>query len=77
MTREQECIKELCELVDRVTENAKKHDLSLVRPPRGACGCDQYIGLPPLCRIRDDIFSRYEDIISGAFEAANRKEEKT
>lgn len=62
MTREQACIKELYELVDRITENARKHDLSLLRSPRGASGCDMYQGLPPICRIRDDILNRYEDI---------------
>lgn len=69
MTREQMCIKELYELVDKVTENARKRDLSLIRPS-GAGGCDRYMGLPPICRIRDDITGRYEDIIYGAFKAA-------
>lgn len=63
MTREQACIRELYELVDKITENARKHDLSLLRLGRGANGCDMYQGLPPICRIRDDIFNRYEDII--------------
>lgn len=66
MTREQMCIKELYELVDKITENARKRDLSLIRPS-GIGGCDMYMGLPPICRIRDDILERYEDVIHGAF----------
>lgn len=62
--RTYQCIKELYKLVDKITENARKHDLSLLRVPRGASGCDMHQGLPPICRIRDDILSRYEDIIS-------------
>ena len=66
MTREQACIKELYELVDKITENARKRDLSLIRPCSGASGCDMYQGLPPICRIKDDILQRYEDIITTA-----------
>lgn len=65
MTEEQKCIVELFKLIDLVTENAKKRDLSLIRPS-GAGGCDMYLGMPPICRIRDDIFSRYEEIIYAA-----------
>ena len=61
-TKEKACIRELYELVNQVVENALKHDLSLLRNRGGASGCDMYQGLPPICRIRDDIFNRYEDI---------------
>ena len=67
MTREQKCIKELYVLVDKIAENACKHDLSLIRVHRGASGCDMYQGLPPICRIRDNILDKYEEIISDAF----------
>ncbi len=67
MTREQACIKELYELVDRIAENARKHDLSLLRQPRGGSGCDMYQGMPPICRLKADIEDRYEDIIFEAF----------
>lgn len=67
MTKEQCCIRELYDLVDKIAENARKHDLSLLRVHRGASGCDMYQGLPPICRIRDDILQRYEDIIAKAF----------
>lgn len=69
MTREQKCIKELYELVDKITENARKHDLSLLRVRGGASGCDMYQGLPPICRIRDSVLDKYEDIIADAFRA--------
>ena len=69
MTREQKCIKELYVLVDKIAENACKHDLSLIRVHRGASGCDMYQGLPPICRIRDSILDKYEEIISDAFRA--------
>ena len=69
MTREQKCIKELYVLVDKIAENACKHDLSLIRVHRGASGCDMYQGLPPICRIGDSILDKYEEIISDAFRA--------
>lgn len=67
MTREQECIKELYELLDKVAQNAKKRDMSLIRAYRGASGCDMYQGLPPICRILDSIFNKYDDVIELAF----------
>ena len=63
MTREQQCIAELYSLIERIEDGARRHDLSLLRVPRGACGCDMYQGLPPICRVKDDILNRYEDII--------------
>lgn len=66
MTKEQECIAELWTLLTRIEDGAYSHDLSLLRAPRGASGCDMYQGLPPICRITDDILERYEDIINAA-----------
>lgn len=74
MTREQVCIKELYELIDKITENARKRDLSLIRPHSGASGCDMYQGLPPICRIRDDILDKYEDIIYEALREYEKEE---
>ena len=70
MTREQECIVELYTLLERIENGSRRHDLSLLRVPRGATGCDMYQGLPPICRAMDDILGRYEDIIT---EALNMK----
>lgn len=66
MTKEQKCIAELWTLLTRIEDGAANHDLSLLRVPRGASGCDMYQGLPPICRIADDILERYEDIINTA-----------
>lgn len=66
MTREQECIVELYTLLERIENGARHHDLSLLRVPRSATGCDMYQGLPPICRIKDDILNRYEEIICEA-----------
>lgn len=70
MSREQECIAELFMLVDNITEQAIKRDLSLFRRA-GASGCDIYQGMPQICRKRDDILHRYEDIIYEATKTQN------
>lgn len=62
----QHCIVELYTLLERLEDGARHHDLTLLRVPRGATGCDMYQGLPPICRVMDDILSRYEDIITGS-----------
>lgn len=64
MTKEQECIIELYMLLERIEDAARHHDLSLLRVPRGASGCDMYQGLPPICRVLDEIRSKYDDIIT-------------
>lgn len=69
MTKEQKCIAELWALLNRIENGARSHDLSLLRAHRGASGCDMYQGLPPICRLTDDILGRYEDIISAAVNA--------
>lgn len=67
MTKEQACIVELFTLLQRIEDGARKHDLSLLRVHRGASGCDMYQGLPPICRIKNDILDRFEDVINEAF----------
>lgn len=69
MTREQKLIKELWQLVETITDSAEKGDLSFLRIPRGAQGCDAYMGCPLISRVRDDIADRYVDIIRDAFKA--------
>ena len=71
LTREQCCIVELFEIIDKITEDARNHDFSLLRA-RGIGACDMYQGLPFICRIRDDILDRYEDIINDAFRESER-----
>lgn len=65
MTREQECVKELCLILDDITEKAKHNDFSLFRVS-GISGCDRYQGQPPICRIRDAVFEKYDDVICDA-----------
>ena len=67
MTKEQACIVELFTLLQRIEDGARNHDLSLLRVPRGASGCDMYQGLPTICRINNDILDRFEDVINEAF----------
>ena len=67
MTREQCCIMELFQIIDKITEDARNHNFSLLRTFGGASGCDMYQGLPPICRIRDAVLDKYEDIINDAF----------
>lgn len=66
MTKEQKCIKELYLLLDDITNKAIKKDLSLLRSS-GVGGADMYQGMPPICRIRDDIINRYDDVIHRVF----------
>lgn len=70
MTKEQRCVAELWTLLERIKDDARHHDLSLLRVPRGASGCDMYQGLPPICRLTDDILDRYEDVINTALNTA-------
>lgn len=66
MAKEQACIAELYTLLERIESGACHHDLSLLRVPRGASGCDMYQGLPPIVREKNDIWNRYEDVIAEA-----------
>ena len=62
MTEQQKCIADLFKCIDDITEKAKRRDLSLFRIS-GIGGCDMYQGCPPICRVRDDLLMKYEDII--------------
>lgn len=65
-TREQECIVELYSLIDYIVENAKKGNLSALKI-QSIGGCDQYFGLPPICKKIDELTERYGDVISNSF----------
>lgn len=64
MTKEQQCIRELYDLLERVEYGARHRDLTLLRVPRGATGCDMFQGLPPISRLMADITDRYQDVLS-------------
>ena len=63
ITREQQCIKELYDLLERIEYGVKHHDLALLRVPRGATGCDMFQGTPPISRLMAGITDRYGDLI--------------
>lgn len=66
LTREQECIVELYSLLNFIVENAKRRNLKPLTVS-SIGGCDQYFGLPPICRKVDELTDRYGDVISEAF----------
>lgn len=72
MTREQACIVEMYKLLDELTERAKNHDFSLLRPA-GAGGADMYQGAPRICRIFDGISSDYADVLSDVFRESEKE----
>ena len=63
-----ELIYDLYGIVDAIADGALKHDMSLLCVHKGASGCDAYQGLPPIVRVRDNIFDKYEDIIGEALQ---------
>ena len=63
-----ELIYDLYGIVDAIADGALKHDMSLLCVHKGASGCDAYQGLPPIVRVRDHIFDKYEDIIGEALQ---------
>lgn len=63
-----QCIAELYKLLDTITENVLNHDLSLLRVKGGIGGTSIYQGLPPICKKRDDILDKYDQIIYNALE---------
>lgn len=68
MTKEQKCIAELYALLIQIEYEARHHDLTLFRVPRGATGCDMFQGQPPISRVMADIFDRHGDVISKALD---------
>ena len=60
------CIADLWNLLDQITTQAKQRDLSLLRVRGGAQGADCYMGLPPICRIFDELLDRHGEAIHTA-----------
>ncbi len=75
MTKEQSCIKEMYELLDKIESNARKHDFSLLRVRGGASGCDMFQGAPPITRIISDLLDKYDDVIYQAMKESERNNE--
>lgn len=68
MTREQQCIRELYDLLERVEYGARHRDLTLLRVPRGETGCDMFQGLPPISRFMADIALMEKECTPEVFE---------
>lgn len=73
MTDEQKCITDLVSLVMDIADKAKKRDLSLIRAT-STMGAGMYLGMPPICRISDELFEKYGDVIHDAFKAKEMDE---
>lgn len=69
MTREQECIAELYSILERLENDARNRDLTIMRASVGASACDQYQGLPLISRVIGRIYDKYEDVICAALNA--------
>ena len=68
MTGEQKCIVDLVNFAMTVSDRLKKKDFSLFSPTSGIGG-GMKIGMPPICRMSDELLSLHEDIINEAFRA--------
>lgn len=68
ITAEQKCIVDLVNFAMTVSDKLKKKDFSLFSPTSGIGG-GMKIGLPPICRMSDELLSLHEDIINEAVRA--------
>lgn len=73
----QDCIYDLYEMLEKIIDNAKHHDLAALRPHRGASGCDAYQGAPPICRKFDEVFDKHVESIYAAIKFAELKKKYT
>ncbi|QEH69738.1 hypothetical protein [Cellulosilyticum sp. WCF-2] len=69
MTEQDKCILDMYKLIDEFTTKAEKRDMSLLRIP-SISGCDAYQGMPPISRLRDELFDKYAEVISKAYDAS-------
>lgn len=72
MTKEQSCIKEMYELLDKIESNARKHDFSLLRARSQVSGCNMFQGTPPITRIIANWFDKYDDVIYQAMKESEK-----
>lgn len=70
-----DCIRDMYRLLAKLSDDAKKRDLSLMRVRGQAGPCDMYQGLPPICRIFHDIEDEHYDIIRIAMKASEPESE--
>lgn len=60
------CIIDMYELLQKISDNCRKHDFSLFRI-NGIGGCDMYQGLPPIKRVLDSLLDKHESVICSAY----------
>lgn len=72
MTNFQKAIAEMYILLDNIRANPRKY----LTNPGGACGQDQYAGLPPINRCVDEIDSKFKIEIHMALEAKRTEESR-
>lgn len=68
ITAEQKCIADLVNFAMTVSDRLKKKDFSLFSPTSGIGG-GMKIGMPPICRMSDELISLHEEVINEAMRA--------
>lgn len=68
ITAEQKCIVDLVNFAMTVSDKLKKKDFSLFSPTSGIGG-GMKIGMPPICRMSDELLSLHEEVINEAMRA--------
>lgn len=68
ITAEQKCIADLVNFAMTVSDKLKKKDFSLFSPTSGIGG-GMKIGMPPICRMSDELLSLHEEVINEAMRA--------
>lgn len=74
MTDEQKCIVDLVDFAMIVSDRLQKKDFSLFSPTSGIGG-GMKIGMPPICRMSDELLNLHEEVISEAMRAKRNDEE--
>lgn len=74
MTEEQKCIVDLVDFAMTVSDRLQKKDFSLFSPTSGVGG-GMKIGMPPICRMSDELLSLHEEVIGEAMRAKRDDEE--
>ena len=74
VTDEQKCIVDLVNFAMTVSDRLQKKDFSLFSPTSGIGG-GMKIGMPPICRMSDELLSLHEEVIGEAMRAKRNNEE--
>ena len=74
MTEEQKCIVDLVNFAMTVSDRLQKKDFSLFSPT-SRVGGGMKIGMPPICRMSDELLSVHDEVIGEAMRAKRNDEE--